>query len=41
MENTENLTEESFSEEQAVSSRTAQNGEKPRKSFYWREEEIG
>ncbi|MBQ7556175.1 RDD family protein [bacterium] len=34
MENTENLTEESFSEEQAVSSRTAQNGEKPRKSFF-------
>ena len=34
MANTDNFTEESFSEEQAVESKTASNVEKPRKSFF-------
>lgn len=34
MGNTDNFNEESFSEEQAVETKTAQNAEKPRKSFF-------
>lgn len=34
MGNTDNFNEESFSEEQAVESKTAQNAEKPRRSFF-------